>query len=456
MKSTSASFVINCFAVLHAATALLCRLVGWDDSLLLTLMTMLMTAWLCLMRGYSLEISAVCVILVNVVGFALGTGFAQLLALFTAPNIITHPLSTFLTTEILGWGIFFLTKIFRDPEKSGATWNTSVKWLLIAFFAILIFRYGYLALFSVLYDSTDAFSDTFFSLFTNALVILVLVCANIIYVRTSRKKQNTTRGLSITVFTVFALLISALAAVLGAYNLPFGHGAQVSLRSLTGTYLIALILDLTIYSIIYIMDYATAAARERDRARMRTQEVTYQYNKLKQQISPHFFFNSLNVLDCIVCDNQNELASEYIHKLAGIYRYMLGRGEEETVMLSDEMKFVGMYVDLMKLRFGKGLVVNIEIDEGLLGRAVVPCSVQLLVENVCKHNATSQECPMVVDITASGDYLTVRNDFRPKLTPSTDGGHGLTYIRKIYENLCGRPVIVNQTAADYIVSLPLM
>ncbi|MCD8312826.1 MAG: histidine kinase [Bacteroidales bacterium] len=455
-KVSKSAWIINGFALLHAVTTIVCRLIGVDDSLVLTLMTMLMTVLLCLVRGCSPEISAACVILVNVLGLILGTYIAKLLFLMTVSQLVTYSLSTFLTTEILGWSIVLLTKLFR-ASGSKINWSTSVKWLTTAFVVIIVLRFGYVESFSYFYDSTEVFIDSITGLLSNILAMLVTICANIVYVR-GIGNWHASQVWKVPVLILFIVAISMTVTLMDVYNVPTViHRGPVDTREFFGIFMLALILELTVYSIVYIINYALAADRAREEARLRAQEVQFQYTKLKTQISPHFFFNSLNSLDCLVCDGKDSLASEYIHKLAGIYRYMLVRGEEEFVKLRDEMTFVDMYVDLMGLRYGTGLVVRTSIGEEVMGRLVVPCAVQLLIENAVKHNVVSEDEPMEVEISAEGDAITVRNALRPRLTPSNEGGgHGLTYIRKLYESLSDRPVLIRQTDTEYIVTLPLI
>ncbi|MBR4133741.1 MAG: histidine kinase, partial [Bacteroidales bacterium] len=88
------------------------------------------------------------------------------------------------------------------------------------------------------------------------------------------------------------------------------------------------------------------ALEHQEKARL----AQYRYMNLSQQVNPHFLFNSLNILDCLVCEQKNDQASTYIHKLAAIYRYLLRNEEERLVKLRDEMDFVGQYVDLLKVR----------------------------------------------------------------------------------------------------------
>ncbi len=191
---------------------------------------------------------------------------------------------------------------------------------------------------------------------------------------------------------------------------------------------------------------------EREKANM----AQYRYIKLKHQVSPHFLFNSLNILDCLICDGMQERASTYTHKLAGIYRYMLKSEEETVVPLRDELVFVGLYVDLLKERFPSGFEVEIDVPEEITGRFVLPCSLQLLIENAIKHNAVSEEMPLMIKVEAAGESVRVTNNIIPKMTKSPSTGLGHIYIRQMYLDLTGKQIDIVRTTETYSVTLPLI
>ncbi len=456
MKISKSAWIIHGFALLHAAVAFAFRSFGVDDTLVLTLLTMLMTVLLSMSRGYSVEITAAYVILVNVVGFLLGNGGAMLMnSVWNSPPV-NHAVPTFLTTEVLGWCIVLVSRLFHVPDTNDGWSRGGLRWFVLAFFAIIIFRFVYVEVFATLYDSAESFLEPFLKLVSNAPALLLLVCGTLIYVRGVRKRQC---GIvrKIVTFLILLLVLSAAVTVMAAYNFPFRLVGDVSFREIVGIFMITIMLEVTIYSIIYMIDYAMLANAARDRARTKAQEAGFQYAKLKHQVSPHFLFNSLNSLDGLVCDGRTEDASEYIHSLASVYRYILSKGEETVVQLRDEMDFVSGYLDLLRLRFGGALDVTIDIAPELMSRSVVPCAVQLLLENAVKHNVVSQENPLPLSIRGEDDKLVVRNALRPKLTQPVEGmGHGLTYIRQVYANLSERPVVIERTEEEYVVSLPLL
>ncbi len=219
---------------------------------------------------------------------------------------------------------------------------------------------------------------------------------------------------------------------------------------------VAMMAAILIYSVIYMVVYAITARRNADKEKDRADLAKFQYLNLKQQVNPHFLFNSLNILDALVMDGKDEEASTYIHKLAGIYRYMLKNENETTVSLRDEMTYVGMYSDLLKVRFQEGLVIETTIPEDDMAKSVIPCSVQLLVENATKHNAVSPENPLKVSIVSDGETLTVSNNLIPRITPSQSSGLGLNYIREQYDSRSPKGVQITKTEDKYTVTLPLL
>ena len=183
----------------------------------------------------------------------------------------------------------------------------------------------------------------------------------------------------------------------------------------------------------------------------------YRYLKLKRQVNPHFLFNSLNILDCLVCEEKTEQASTYIHKLAGIYRYMIKNEDEALVPLEDELNFVNKYVDLLKVRFPEGLDVRIDVKGAAVKRMVLPCSIQLLIENATKHNAVTVETPLVIQVESLDDeFISVSNNIIPKVSRSESTGLGQKYIRQQYKDLSGKEIAIIRSEDAYKVTLPLL
>lgn len=209
-------------------------------------------------------------------------------------------------------------------------------------------------------------------------------------------------------------------------------------------------------ALLWLAEYAIRTRERAEKEREKANLAQYRYLKLKQQVNPHFLFNSLNVLDCMIQEQSPEEASEYTHKLAEIYRYMIKNEDETIVRLRDEMEFVSKFMDLLRIRFPEGLKINVDIPETLMSRGVVPCCVQLLIENATKHNAARRDNPLVIDIKADKNGVTVSNNLCPKVTRTSSTGLGLKYIRRQYEDLSGKSISVKETDGRYTVTLPLL
>ncbi|MBE6228875.1 MAG: histidine kinase [Bacteroidales bacterium] len=251
---------------------------------------------------------------------------------------------------------------------------------------------------------------------------------------------------------VIASLIEALIVGLGIpFNIKQGGSENLGIL-LT----VSILAQITVYCIVYIINYALTSRDEMNRQREAANMAQYRYLKLKRQVNPHFLFNSLNILDCLVCEEKTEQASTYIHKLAGIYRYMLKSEDEDLVQLHEELVFVGLYVDLLKVRFPEGFEVEIDVPEDMMARFVLPCSLQLLIENATKHNAVSSDNPLTIRIEAEGNRITVSNNIIPKVTTSPSTGLGQKYIRQQYLDLSGKEIDIRKTEDTYCVTLPLL
>ncbi|WP_339867405.1 histidine kinase [uncultured Algoriphagus sp.] len=187
---------------------------------------------------------------------------------------------------------------------------------------------------------------------------------------------------------------------------------------------------------------------------LRNEKLSSQYQSLKDQLNPHFLFNSLNVLSNLVYEDADRSAA-FIQKLSKIYRYVLEAQKEELIELEKEVAFTKNYLELQKIRFEESLQYTIEIGEtiGLLP----PLSLQLLLENAIKHNVASEENPLFIHIILKENELWISNNFQPKFSlsePST--GVGLSNIKMRYALLSDKTITVSQTEREFLVKLPIL
>ena len=455
LKGLNPVWVIHIFALLHAGVALCCRLAGVEDELLLTILTMTMVLLICLKRSLNIELTAANIIIANILGYLLGNASAQFFALMLNSQLVIHPLATALTTELLGWSILLASKLFRkgNTEKDSDS-SSYLSWVILAMVVIFFLRLAFIFLLADEPISVKSATEASMMILSNSFALIILICTNIVYVWSSRrflkKKSNHLQFLSLAAFSI---IISIVVSLLVFYSDTWTGNSPAQFLRL---YLASLIAQITIYCLVYMVHYAITAQNKMLKERGKASEAQYRYQILKRQVNPHFLFNSLNALDCMICDEKTKQASTYIHKLAGVYRYMLKSEEEQLVTLEEELQFVAKYIDLMMVRFPEGFRVEINASPELNKKFILPCSLQLLIENAVKHNVVNAEHPLVITITGTPDCITIENNIIPKITHVSSTGLGQKYIRQQYQSLCGKTVEISKTEDTYKVVLPLI
>lgn len=178
------------------------------------------------------------------------------------------------------------------------------------------------------------------------------------------------------------------------------------------------------------------------------------YDTLRNQVNPHFLFNSLNTLLMLVSDNP--AASRYVESVSEFMRYMLNTRDRQVVLLRDELKMAREYVFIQENRFGSKLQVEFTVPQSFDDYEVAPLALQMLVENALKHNVVSRDNPLNVRIFTEGnEYIVVENNIQPKIEKEPSTGVGLENIRSRYLYLCGKEVMVKQEDNLFRVKLPL-
>ena len=177
-----------------------------------------------------------------------------------------------------------------------------------------------------------------------------------------------------------------------------------------------------------------------------------QYKILQKNLEPHFLFNNLSILSGLVKKNPLEVDA-FIEDFADVYRYYLKHSENELVSLREEFEFLQKYVSLMKKRFGTAyhFEINLKNESGF----ILPCSLQLCVENAIKHNRGSEECPLQIKVSRNLDYIIISNDFKP-VDFTSDSGVGNQFLQKSYELNFGRTVNYKQNITHYTVQIPVI
>ncbi len=177
---------------------------------------------------------------------------------------------------------------------------------------------------------------------------------------------------------------------------------------------------------------------------------------LKNQIDPHFIFNSLNTLSYFI-EEKPVKAKLFNDTLAEVYRYILQNKSRNLVLLREEIQFLQNYFLLLQIRFEKGVQLKIHIDEQVFEEFLIPpISLQVLAENAIKHNEFSEETPLSVELTINNGELTVYNVVRKKIMRKASSKIGLQNLQERYRLITSREISVTERDVDFTVNLPIL
>ena len=258
----------------------------------------------------------------------------------------------------------------------------------------------------------------------------------------------------ITAVILFAsnyLLLVTVKWIVGTAH-PFGlhwHGV----RMLVITWMI----ELLVSGLLMINNFYRQIILLYERnANLEESSLKAQYQALQSQLNPHFLFNSLNALIAEI-EYSPEKAIEFTRYLSDVYRYILQSQERQMVPLREELEFLHSFIFLHKVRLGECITVENRIKPSLLDSCIPPLTLQLLVENIIKHNIISLSKPMniLLDTEESPLRLVVKNQIRSKqgIVPS---GKGLMNLAKRYRLLCNQEIQITKDSTCFIVKVPLL
>jgi len=253
---------------------------------------------------------------------------------------------------------------------------------------------------------------------------------------------------------LIAMTLYTVGAVYGVVFFFKLAGFDVGDR-MYGTYFSTIVITLIITMFMtgraFLVNWRQAAV---DAEAAKRESIKAQYESLKNQVNPHFLFNSLNALTNLVYQDQDK-AVKFIKELSDVYRYVLDTREKEVVPLDGELKFLKAYLYLQQIRFGEKLKIDLNLTDG--NSMVAPLALQMLVENAIKHNEISEEHPLTIRIFQRGKYIVVENTLQRKSVLSQDSsGLGLENIRKRYEFLSNDKVDVKEDNGKFSVALPII
>lgn len=257
-------------------------------------------------------------------------------------------------------------------------------------------------------------------------------------------------GVLITLCTIFLLRLFTEMFVYGdSYN-------EFIADERFDYYYVSLIISVVVTSIFYLVYYY----RHRQEKQVKEQKIiartaSAQFDALKNQLDPHFLFNSLNVLTSLIEENP-AAATKFTTSLSKVYRYVLEQKNKELVTLEEELNFAELYMSLIKMRFEDSIVFETPKSISNPEAKVVPLSLQLLLENAVKHNQVTPAKKLHIQISEENGNLLVKNNIQPKKVVKKSSGVGLENIRQRYYLLTDRPVIIEEALGEFKVSVPLL
>ena len=262
--------------------------------------------------------------------------------------------------------------------------------------------------------------------------------------------------LTVTIYAALAYVFTFLFVFVLVMDRTMDEALQhIGLQGIVITTVVTLVINIIMHGQAFLANWRQNAI---DNERLKTEHIASQLISLKDQVNPHFLFNSLNALSSLVYEDQKK-AVKFIRKLSEVYRYVLDQTDKELVTLEDELRFLESYVYLLKIRFDDNLHVHTSaISDRLKQKWIPPMSLQLLVENAIKHNVVSSQKPLTIELTARQDAvegLVVRNNVIPKKAVESNG-IGLQNLRKRYQFLSDQQIIINNTSKVFEVFLPLL
>ncbi len=333
-------------------------------------------------------------------------------------------------------------------EKKPSSFNTRYALLLSLITGVII---SVVMLIGAVRDKLDLeISQMVISLILNIVLSFLIFSYGFIIVK-SRIAIHWRWIITIVGALAIAIVFSMVSvnldiAIYGKSHLPYS--TMIAIIRGCSAAIFALFITLLLFSI------TNQHRMQMENERLRTENLLIRYDSLEKQLNPHFMFNSLNTLSGLI-GMDDEKAQNYLQQLAQTYRYTMQ--QRETATLAEELAFTDSYIYMMKIRYGENLTIRKEIPSEALNWSVVPISLQMLIENVLKHNVVSDRHPLCIRISVTeASRLRVSNPLQPKAGAEPSTGLGLDNLAKRYELRFQESISIEEGPDMFSVELPLI
>lgn len=218
---------------------------------------------------------------------------------------------------------------------------------------------------------------------------------------------------------------------------------------------IALLVSAVLHAKSFIEEWKKSAKKEVVEQKIIAKSANAQFETLKNQLDPHFLFNSLNVLSALIDENPNH-AQRFTSSMSKIYRYVLDEKDKELVTVEEEIDFAKTYCELLKTRFEDSVNFEFNVDENVQKQFVVPLSLQLLLENAIKHNYATSSKPLHIRIFSENGFLCIENNLQAREMVKEREGIGLSNIVQRYALITDRNVYIEKSEQHFKVKVPIL
>ncbi|MEO0526145.1 MAG: histidine kinase [Bacteroidota bacterium] len=291
--------------------------------------------------------------------------------------------------------------------------------------------------------------DTVFRIFMLFSFCLVVLSFNLLWLQKFTIKYRVLVSITVTHFILFLwiLFFELVDGLIYSFNTY-----SVNPRLNRFIYFFVMIMLLVISRAIELNNQSKRDTIEKER--LKRKSLQNELAALKNQVNPHFLFNSLNSLSLLVREDQ-KAAVKFINKLSFLYRYILQSKDQNLLTVKEELKFLESYIHLIQERYRDNFVVNIDINEKLLPKKIPALALQLLMENVVKHNEISNEKPLYVDLFEENGYLVLRNKLQ-KRTGYIESTHtGLSNLNTRFKLHMNKGIEIAKDDVHFTVKLPM-
>ncbi|GJM28585.1 MAG: hypothetical protein DHS20C17_12200 [Cyclobacteriaceae bacterium] len=308
-------------------------------------------------------------------------------------------------------------------EGNYPSYLVAILWIMIIIFLLWLGNFAIARLIGLRYSWEKSFK-TRFSLQLLATLIYSILCINFSYI----VFKNAFTELPPTSDQLILLNLYGILFLIPVVSVQFG--------------------------LLFLQKWKRAVVEQE---KLRREQVQSELLTLRSHLSPHFLFNTLNILSSLIEPNNHE-AHDYLDDFAEVYRYVLKNGEVELIGLREELQFLEAYTHLLDKRFTNSLQIDIQVEPRYLEHRIPPLAIQLVLENALKHNRLSETVPLQVEIKSIDlPAITVKNNLVLRKVPENEKtGLGLENIRRRYQLSAYKDIRVTKTDEIFMVTLPLI